>query len=438
MTSWIPHSKKQNDAVFSQKRLTIIASGIQYGKTIAGVVWLKMKMHEMSGPDDNYIIASPTYKILYQSTLPPFLKYNDDVGRYNKKHEVFEMHSGANIWFRTGQNPDSPVGITNVRAILCDEAGLYSRYFWDNLQARAAFGQAKVMIVTSPYSLNWLYQDFIRPYHKGDEYIRNLIHLCQATSKENPYFPAQEYEDRKRTMDARRFNMIFGGQFEKAEGLVYDIWDEETGIVDSFALPDGTIYVGGVDWGYTDPCVIVVRAITPTGMHYQIGEFYKTRQQIGDIAEACHRFKSMWPIASFECDPSRPEYISALCQKGVNAVPANNDIRIGIDAHYSLIKSDRYKIFRNSSPNTLSELEMYHYPEPKDLKADQNSHDELPVDQHNHSMDANRYISIRYPLEKKKSRVIISDNRKNINALSIVDLERERLFKPKKRIFTGM
>lgn len=432
-----PHSKKQSDAIFSEKRLTIIASGIQYGKTIAGVVWLKMKMHDKPGPNDNYIIASPTYKILYQSTLPPFLKYNEDIGHYNKKHEVFEMYSGAKIWFRTGQIPDSPVGITNVRAILCDEAGLFSRYFWDNLQARAAFGQAPVMIVTSPYSLNWLYQDFIRPWHKGDEYVRQLIHLVQATSKENPYFPDQEYEDRKRTMDARRFNMIFGGQFEKAEGLVYDIWNDEAGIVEPFTLPPGSEFIGAIDWGYTDPCAIVVRGITPDKYQYQVGEFYKTRQQIEDIAEACCQFMSLWPIKWFKCDPSRPDYITKLCALGIPAVPANNEIRLGIDAHYDLIKNGRYMIFRGSSPNTLSELEMYHYPEPKDLKPDQNAKDELPVDQFNHAMDANRYISIDYALPIKPKRAKLAHTTKYNLALSPIDVDRERLLRPKKRIMTG-
>jgi len=378
------HSEKQSTVLFSKKRITIAGTGIQWGKTIVGVVRLKLNMHKYRSPDDNFLVCSPSYKILAQSTLPPFMQLNGDVGRLDKQNYCFHIHGGGKVWFRTGQNPDSVVGITNVRHVLCDEAGLYSRYFWDNIQARASIKEAPITIVTSPYSLNWLYTDFIRKYQKKDPYIRELCQLIQATSNENPYFPANEYEARRRTMDPRRFNMIYGGSFEKADGLVYDCFKQDVHECEPFKLPDGTRYFGGIDWGYTDPFVISVRAITPRGMHYKVGEFYRTQCSLKDMLDAGRRFKSLWPIEVFECDPSRPDYISEFCAAGMPAVAAQNDINMGIDRHYELIKSDNYRIFKNTSPHTLDEYEQYHYPEPKDLKPDQDNKDRLPVDQNNH------------------------------------------------------
>lgn len=230
--------------------------------------------------------------------------------------------------------------------------------------------------------------------------------------------------------------MIFGGQFEKAEGLVYDCWSDESCIVDHFTFPPNTKFEGAIDWGYTDPAVITVRAIVGD-CHYQIAEFYKTRQQIEQISDACYQFMSQWPIKYFKCDPSRPDYITKLCSFGIPSVPANNDIRLGIDAHYDLIKNGKYFIIRGSSPNTVSEYEMYHYPDPKDLKPDQNSKDELPVDQFNHSMDCQRYISIDYSLPKKAKRVSIDHTNRYNRPLIPIDTDRERLLRPKKRIYTG-
>ena len=157
--------------------------------------------------------------------------------------------------------------------MLCDEAGLYTLYFWENIQARASFKEAPIRIVTSPYSLNWLYKDYIRPYRKDPSLVPDAL-VIQARSDENPYFPRKEYERKKRTMDPRRFNMMYGGQFDKAEGLVYDCFDEIEHVCEPFILPAGTVYYAGVDWGYTHPFALVVRAITPDGFHYQISETY--------------------------------------------------------------------------------------------------------------------------------------------------------------------
>lgn len=431
----MPHSEKQNIIVFSKKRIAIAGTGIQWGKTDSGVIWLKRMMHEFTDSYDNFIVASPSYKILEQSTLPPFMQLNGDCGRLDRQNMCFHIHNGGKVWFRTGQNPDSVVGITNCRAILCDEAGLYSRYFWYNIQARASFKEAPIRIVTSPYSLNWLYTDFIRPYKKGDEYVRQLIDLVQANSAENPYFPQKEYEDRRRTMDPRRFGMIYGGSFDKAEGLVYSCFNSDIHQVDKFDLPQGTKIVAGVDWGFNDPFVIIVRAITPLGHHYEIGEFCKTRQTVDQMIDAASRFKDLFCIEKFYCDPSRPEYISLFNQHGLRAVGAENDIRLGLDRHFELINSGLYSVFRRTCPHLLDEYEQYHYPELKETKVDQVQKTELPVDNSNHTQDCIRYITMAEykPVGIRKNKVVSESSRKSKIISPYYDHDLDKLKRNKKR-----
>ena len=114
MSTFEPHSEKQQDVLFSDKRITIAATGVQWGKTTIGVMRLKMDMHTHTDKADNFLVTSPTYKILYQSTIPPFLYWNSSIGKYDKKSECFRIHGGGTVWFRTGTDPDSVVGITNV------------------------------------------------------------------------------------------------------------------------------------------------------------------------------------------------------------------------------------------------------------------------------------------------------------------------------------
>jgi len=412
MDKFKPHGTKQETVISSKKRMVILACGVQLGKTLAGVVWLMMMLHKHTREDDNFLVCSPTYKILAQSTLPPFLQICGHLGKMDKQNYCFKTHWGSTVWFRTGQNPDSPVGITNVRAILCDEAGLYSRYFWDNIQARASFKSAPIRIVTSPYSLNWLYHDFIRPFRKGDEFIRELCDVVQATSKENPYFPDEEYEQRRRTMDPRRFNMIYGGNFEKADGLVYDCFDQEAHEVPLPAdgFDPGTVFYAGIDWGYTDPFVFIVRAITPLGMHYDYMEIYKTQATLKEMIDSVKNIIQASHIDIKMCyaDPSRPDYINEFCRAGISTIAATNDIRMGIDKHYELIKTGKYRVVKGNCPHLLDEYELYHYPEPKDLNPDQSQKDELPVGQSDHCMDVVRYLTAATykPQGKLKNRVV--------------------------------
>lgn len=389
-----PHSAKQDLLLFSEKRLVIAAMGIQSGKTTGGSMWLKMKMHTYTNEDDNFIITSPTYPIFNQSTLPPFLRIMKGYGKYDRKSESFKMHRGGTCWFRTGKNPDSVVGITNVRAILCDEAGLYTRYFWENIQGRSSFCEAPIRVVTSPYSLNWLYKDFIKPINRNPNAMP-WVDLIQATSRENPYFPGAEYDEKQRTMDPRRFAMMYGGKFEKMEGLVYGIFDEELNQCDPFPFPSGTKFIGGIDWGFTDPFVLKVRAILPNGLHFNVSETYKAGLTLPEIGEICLEKKRTWGIERTYADPSQPGSIKYLNGIGFTTLPADNDIRVGLDSHHELIKTRQFKIIRGTAPHTIDEYDTYHYPDPKDLKHDQDAPKEgIPVDQDNHACDADRYISI--------------------------------------------
>lgn len=385
------HSKKQESIIFSDYDETYAITGIQFAKTTSGAWWLKRHMFTHTAKDDNFIICAPTYKILQQSTLPAFLRIMDGLGEYKSGDAEFNLYGGGKCYMRTGTEPDSVVGITNVRAIWGDEAGKFSLYFYENILARASFRKAPKLFTSTPYTMNWLYKQVLKPYKAGK---RPDILIVQARSDENPYFPKEEYERRKATMDPRRFNALYNGEFEKMHGLVYDCFDDEIHVTQPQQLPYGTKYYAGVDWGTTHPFCIHVRAITPAGLHYQVSEFYKTGLTIMDMIIAAQKLKQIWGIQLFYCDPAEPGYIEEFNRNGLPAIGAVNDIVKGIGLHYALIKQGKFKIFGSNCPYTLDEYESYRYPEPKDLRPDQPDKEQLPVDQDNHAMDAARYATI--------------------------------------------
>jgi hypothetical protein len=390
-----PHSLKQERIIFSDADLTIAATGTQFGKSMSAALWFKRQIHLHTAPTDNFLLLAPTYPIMQQSALPYFLRAMEGCGTHNGTAREFRLHTGGVVYIRTETDPDSIVGVPNVRAYWLDEAGKARLYFWENLRARAASKGARGLLTTSPYSRNWLYRDYIKPKLAGG---LEHVELIQAASWENPYHTLHDPVKRKQereSMDPRRFDMVFGGEWGQMVGLVYDCWDDDLNYVDEFTLPQGTKFYGGIDWGYyPDPFAMKIRAITPDGRRYGVSEFVKQQLTISDIVQVARQKRQVFNVSVFYCDPSQPGYIEELNRAGVPAVGADNDIRRGIDIHYELIKSRRYKEFRGACPHSAEEREMYHYPEMKDLKDDQGSKELLPVDKDNHCMDVDRYISI--------------------------------------------
>ena len=390
-----PHSEKQQELVLSDHAITLAATGTQWGKSQAGSLWLKRQIHTFTDAGSNFILAAPTYKILNQSALPYFLQCMRGMGEYVKGDSVYQLSKNRNVYIRTETDPDSIVGIPNVKAGWLDEAGKLRLYFWENYQARAAVKGARTLLTTSPYAMNWVFRSIIKPKREGGLPHVNLI---QAASWENPFHALADEskrDDMRKQMDVRRFNMIFGGEWGNMAGLVYDCWDESQNVSQPFNLPEGTHFYAGIDWGFNpDPFVCVVRAVTPSGDHYQVSEFYKTGMTLTDMVSYCKKVRQIWGIRLFYCDPSQPGSIEEFNRNGLSAKAADNDINRGIGLHYELIKTRRYKVFEGSSPNTLDEMETYHYPEVVELRPDQASKPQTPVKQNDHTLDANRYVTI--------------------------------------------
>lgn len=399
MLIWKPHSEKQERAVFAKGKILAALTGIQFGKTTIGAVRSKLAIHTHTDPDDAFLICAPTYKILQQSTLPAFLKLMVGLGSYSKADNVFTTNWGSKVYMRTATEPDSIVGITNVRHIWVDEAGKVSLYFWENVQARSAFRDCPIDLTSSPYTLNWLFKEIVRPKQKDAAALPDTT-LIQAASWENPYMPPATIEHARRTMDARRFGALFGGKWDRMAGLVYDCFDEVENQVDAAALPDGTRYVAGIDWGFTEPFVFKVRAITPDGKHFGVSEFYKSGLTINDIWPVVLQRCRMFGISRIYAGPDQPGLILELQRQLSKAgqrcsvQAADNDVRLGIDRHYELVKTRRLRYFRGTHPYTLDEYDTYHYPAPEDLQPDENVRDAKPVFQNDHALDADRYVSV--------------------------------------------
>ena len=383
---------KQEQAIYSPKRVIIMCAGIQGGKTTSGSVWMRKRISTVTDSDTNFLITAPTVKIFNQSTEPAFLKMFHGLGKYNKSDHVFEMNRNRRIFLRSLHEPDAIEGMTNVQGIWADELGKCNLKAWTNIEGRSAFKMCPIFGTTTPYALNWLWKDIYKPWRAGK---RDDVEFIQFASIDNPHFPRKEYERQEALLDPRVFAMKYKGQFERMAGLVYPDFDDVLNYEEPFAPnPRDYFICAGIDFGFTNPFAVSIRALhRKQPRDYQVGEFYRSGMLLDDITALLLKLQRQIGVEIFYADSEDPRMIADLRARGINIHPCTKgpgSITNGIASHGELIRTREYKIFRGKCPHTEDEYATYHYPEDKGNETNQI---ELPVKANDHSLDANRYVT---------------------------------------------
>jgi PBSX family phage terminase large subunit len=387
-----PHAK-QLMLLQSVARFLLALSGVQGGKTTIGALWLLCEIYEAykQGYKGDWLIAAPTVKVLQQSTIPKFKEmFPSDWGEWKEQKSCFELAWGGNIYVRSTEEPDYLEGMT-IKAAWLDEAGKMKVAAWVNIQARLAIHRGRAIFTTTPYSFNWINGEILKRACKlngvtqtGSDLDADIEAFCW-TSKDNPAFSQEEFDRARRTMDPRLFAKRYEGKFTALEGLVYPDFTPECE-VDPFAIPTHWKRFAGMDFGLTNPSAVVCIAEDPeTKIFYAYKEFYKSEASLSVLAD----FLKAEDLAYILADPQSAMVINELVKfHGVKTLkPADNEIDVGVERVGSLLRSERLKFFRDRLPNTVEEIQIYHYPQADSDRP----HNDKPVAKKNHAMDALRY-----------------------------------------------
>ena len=372
----------QDKAIFAPQRFKALVAGLQSGKTVGGSVWSRIQFDTY--PKETGLICAPTYKILTQSTLPKFFELNPDLKRFYKKgdNEILIPNRGT-IYIRSTENPNVIEGMT-LKWAWADEAGQMKLDAWINLQGRLSILKGNLFASTTPYTLNWLYTDFYEQWKKGNpDYL-----VVQFRSCDNPYFPKEEYERVKLTMDPRTFRRRYDGLFEKMEGLVYDDFTTHN-IIEPKTIQFKEV-IEGTDWGYANPAAIAVIGIDNNNTFYLVDEFYKSEKTTAEIIVKQREFTDKYNIRLHYPDPAEPDRLEEMRRVGLyprEVNKAKDSLKNGIDKVRELIRRGQFKVF-NTCKYAIEEFSIYHYPE-EGLK-------EEPIKEDDHLMDAIRYAIYGY------------------------------------------
>jgi hypothetical protein len=223
-------------------------------------------------------------------------------------------------------------------------------------------------------------------------------HRIEVPASQVPRIAPDFLEEERRSLGESWFRQEYCCSFEALEGLVYpdfaraivdlrlQIADLKTGDNPKSAIcnPQSAIagrQVGGIDFGFHNPFAAVWGVLDRDGILWLTGEHYQRQRPLPYHAERLPRGVRWY------ADPSGASDIEELHCAGFTISRGDNPIRPGIAAVTARLETDRLRVVQGACPNLLREASLYRYSEDR---ADRRS--ETPVDEHNHALDALRYL----------------------------------------------
>jgi phage terminase large subunit len=387
---WSPQEKFHN----SLAKFRGFIGGLGSGKTLCGAVESIITALDYKGSLG--VILAPTYRMLCDSTIRTFLEIcpHDLIERYNRSEQHMTLIDGSEILFRPGDDAASIDHLRNINVdwFWMDEGSMFLRYAWQILigRLRGQTGPRRGWVTTTPKGYGWTWEKFVSKATKDYFYIT-------ASSLDNPYLP----EDYKKSL-LEEYTGVFArqeiyGQFVGFEGCVYPEFNRAIHVIDTSQHKFEAI-LAGVDFGFTNPSVILKIGIDYDGRLYVLDEFYERHVTDSALAEyAKNNFKD---VEFFIADSENPSAIQEFKNldmecKGVKkqvAEPRETFVISGIKriSNLLIIRGDgRPRLYVDQKcVNTIMEFENYRYPE----KTEEMPEKEAPLKVFDHALDALRYV----------------------------------------------
>lgn len=403
LTWWTPKSP------YKDYDMIICDGAIRSGKTVSELISFIM-WSLTTFEDETFVMAGKTMGALKRNVLNPLFKILSAKGisyRYIRSTDEPRIEIGSNIYYIFGANneaaQDKIQGLTAAGAY-ADEIALFPQSFVEQMIGRCSVEGAKVFANCNPLGpKHWFKLEYI---DKAKEKRILYLHFVM----EDNLTLAENVKERYRRMFTGVFYQRYiRGLWVMAEGIIYDMFDENIHTVNDEGLPPYfKQYWVGVDYGTANPTVFLLIGLGSDGNLYVVDEWrwdskkegrQKTdkeysRDFIGWISshEARGGLGAVIPKAVF-VDPSATSFALQLNRDGVKRVmKAENAVIDGIRAVSSLFGLGRLFVHKERCKELTTEMQNYVW----DEKAQERGEDK-PLKVNDHGPDALRYsiLSIR-------------------------------------------
>ena len=349
------------------------------GKTIGSFkrnVWILLKV----------MLISRGYKI---SKVPDTDSNNAYTISKGKITNYFYIFGG-----KDEKSQDLVQGFT-AAGFLFDEVTLMPQSFVNQCIARCSVDDSKLWFNCNPegpfhwFKLEWL--DCV----KEKEILRIHFEL-----DDNPSLSAKKKVQYKKMFKGIFYQRFVLGLWVLAEGVIYSMFTESM-VIDK--IPSGVKINKkwvGIDYGQSNATVFLLIGLGSDNKLYIMNEYYH-EGKISHIQKSPSKYAKdfkKWLLSNgmeeeyikYEkifIDPSAKGFMLQLFEENISKVwQADNEVLKGIELISSIIDNDMLRIL-SCCVNTKKEFSAYSW----DAKAQERGEDK-PIKQHDHTMDALRYV----------------------------------------------
>lgn len=369
-------------------RFRVVNCGRRFGKTYLSV--LEMVAKAVYGNDRYIAYIAPTYAqardIAWQELKRVCHPIADNINESRLEITVKTTQGGTSTISLRGWESIETLRGQKFHFIVVDEIASmrnWSSNWQEVIRPTLTDYKGEALFISTPKGFNHFYDLFNLQNDpvKGKDY--KSFHF---TTYDNPHIPKEEVDKAKEEMNENSFAQEYLADFRKQTGLVYKEFDRKLHLYEGEIPRSVREYIGGVDFGFRNPCAVLHIKVDSDGHYWVTEEWYKTErseEQIGEYIKSC-QFNSVFP------DPENPSAIDILNKKGVNVrevTKGKGSVISGIDAVRNLLKQNRLHIHKDCV-NLIWEMETYTY---KEKRPDSNEPEE-PIKENDHAVDALRYV----------------------------------------------
>lgn len=349
------------------KRIVVAQGGSRSGKTYNILIWWITKLLQEEGK--TLSIVRKTLPSLKNSVLKDLVEVLELFGMYDprkfhKQEGYYELGTNIINWFSV----DEPQKLRGSKRnyLYCNEANELSMEDWNQLIFRT---DGKVILDLNPSEINsWVYE-----LEKRDD-----CYYFVTTFKDNPFVSDTIKQELLSLKD--KDENLYRVYTEGLRGVPTTLVFNKFNTVEKIPL-ESKLIGRGMDFGYNDATTLVevyqkndelylkellyLKSTTFTDVIYKM-------EQLG-----FDKTDTIW------CDSASPQYIEELKRNRFNSKPVNKkSILHGLD-----LMKRHYIFLEKNSTNLINEFQSYKWKTDRDGNLL-----DTPEDNHNHLIDAARYV----------------------------------------------
>ena len=430
--------KNQENFLFDTNRIKGAFAGKRGGKTevgaVQGIIYQEEKPNYFPNHIDPYlgIIAAPTYDMLDRLSWAKFVAYAKPFIKHqtNKPKEIIwhDHKDGEYLSKIYGISADKPERLEGVKAawIWIDEVFQVKEQFFLECLARISDTQGYLFCTGS------LGVQYINPKtHWAYKYFKEKTldgFVCyEWATLENPYFPKQELERLKKTLDEQTYRAMFTLTWDFTPSTaVYPNFSDDN-LIDNYVFnPRLETYIS-IDWGYAHPMAIgfyqydrdkdqvfkfdeIVKSKLTIDKAYELiaskpylKTIRKTRTEKDPLGRYVNvEYDYITNVHSWVCDIAGDQERELLgisntrifrTKYGINFKKRRSSILYGVSVVRSYIKNTngetRFFLDKNKCPKTIEGLKRYAFKEKDGIIQNEN-----PIKEMDDEVDETRYFFV--------------------------------------------